>query len=180
MGENMLGSKTVIALAVLAVLIVFPLFPALTQAQNGAPASPQFADSVPLGDTIPVGTRITVENWQKYEQFMPDGMIALFQRGDYWKMPDDLDMEVGPTVIHPLPKTYLDATEKYGSQVKLVELPDGRLSLSGYPLSKSRGSSQGMEDPRQLLVSLHPPSVGRYLWNRMLCGQFRQHHLRCG
>src|ERR1700722_502136 len=115
MGENMLGCKTVIALAVLAVLIVFPLFPALTQAQNGAPASPQFADSVPLGDTIPVGTRITVENWQKYEQFMPDGMIALFQRRDYWKMPDDLDMEVGPTVIHPLPKTYLDATEKYGS-----------------------------------------------------------------
>jgi hypothetical protein len=41
-------------------------------------------------------------------------------------------IEIGPTVIHPLPKNYLDATEKYASQVQLVELPDGGLSITNY------------------------------------------------
>jgi hypothetical protein len=31
-----------------------------------------------------------------------------------------------------LPRKYLDATEKYSAQVKLIELPDRRLALSGY------------------------------------------------
>jgi hypothetical protein len=128
----MLADKSVSAFAVGALLAVCVSFPALTQAQNSAAANPGFADSVPLGSTIPAGTRITVENWQKYKQLMPNGMIALFQGGYYWKMPPDVEMEVGPTVIHPLPKTYLDATAKHASQVKLAELPDGRLSLNGY------------------------------------------------
>src|SRR6266851_4128968 len=43
-----------------------------------------------------------------------------------------ITMEVGPTVNYPLPKNYLEATEKYSSQVKIVELPDGGLTLTGY------------------------------------------------
>ena len=128
----MLASNTVSALAVSALLAVCALFPAFTQAQNGPAANLGVAGSVPPPGTIPAGTRITVENWQNYKQFMPDGMIALFQGSHYWKMPPDVEMEVGPTVIHPLPKTYRDATDKYASQVKLVELPGGRLSLNGY------------------------------------------------
>ena len=128
--SHVFASKIVSAApAVAALLAASLLFPALTQAQNGAAANPDF---VQPGGTIPAGTRITVQNWQNYEQFMPDGMIALFQGGYYWKMPPDVEMEVGPSVIHPLPKTYLDATEKYASQVKLLELPDGRLLLNGY------------------------------------------------
>jgi len=126
----MFASKIISAApAVAALLAAGLLFPALTQAQNGAAANP---DSVQSGGTIPAGTRITVKNWQNYKQFMPDGMIALFQGAYYWKMPPDVEMEVGPIVIHPLPKTYLDATEKYASQVRLLELPDGRLLLNGY------------------------------------------------
>ncbi len=143
----MLSTKTVRALAVSALLVFCPLFRALTQAQNGAAGNPGFADSVPPGGTIPAGTRITVNNWQKYKQFMPDGMVALFQRRYYWKMPSDVEMEVGPTVIHPLPKTYLAATEKYASQVTLLDLPDGRLSLSGYqggtPFPNPAGPNKG-------------------------------------
>jgi len=71
-------------------------------------------------------------NWRKYKQFMPDGMIALFEGTYYWKMPPDAEMELGPTVIHPLPKSYLEATEKNASQVTLIELPDGALSMKGY------------------------------------------------
>jgi hypothetical protein len=31
----------------------------------------------------------------------------------FWKMPPDVEIDVGPTIIHPLPKGYLNATEKY-------------------------------------------------------------------
>src|SRR5579859_233202 len=82
--------------------------------------------------TLPPGTIITMQNWSQFQQFMPDGMIVLFQGKSSWKMPDDVQMEVGPTVIHPLPEGYLAATEKYSPSVKVVELPDGGLNLTGY------------------------------------------------
>jgi len=80
----------------------------------------------------PVGARVTIQNWQKYREYMPDGMAALFEGKYFWKMPADAEMEVGPTVVHPLPKNYLDATEKFAGQAKLVDLPDGRLTMSNY------------------------------------------------
>lgn len=83
-------------------------------------------------DTIPPGTAITMDNWRDYRQFMPDGMVALFEGKYFWKMPPDVRIEVGPTVIHPLPRNYVEATEKYASQVKLIELAGGGLKLDGY------------------------------------------------
>ena len=100
--------------------------PTLCRAGDAATAS-QSASA-----TIAPGTQVNMSDWRDYQRFMPDGMVALFQGQYYWKMPADVQMEVGPTVIHPLPKTYLDATEKYASQVKMIELPDGGLTLSGY------------------------------------------------
>src|SRR5277367_4748797 len=70
--------------------------------------------------TIPIGTVITNSNWQQYQQFMPDGMVTLFQGKSSWKMPADVSMTVGPTVIHPLPAGYLAATEKYSPGTQLV------------------------------------------------------------
>jgi hypothetical protein len=93
------------------------------------------ANTVPIASAaggIPDGTRITVQNWQQYRQFMPDGMAAFFEGRYFWKMPADVAMDVGPTMIHPLPKGYVEATEKYASQVKIVELPGGGLTLEGY------------------------------------------------
>jgi len=81
---------------------------------------------------IPPGTTITMQNWQRYKQYMPDGMIALFEGKYFWKMPADVSMEVGPTIIHPLPPNYLAATEKYSDQVRIIELPSGGLNLTGY------------------------------------------------
>jgi hypothetical protein len=85
-----------------------------------------------LSETIPPGTVITMANWQNYRAFMPEGMVALFEGKYFWKMPPDVRIEIGPTVIHPLPKNYLAATEKYAQQVRLVELPDGGISLENY------------------------------------------------
>src|SRR5436190_18277796 len=62
---------------------------------------------------IPPGTVINMQNWQRYREFMPDGMAALFEGKYAWKMPNDVSLEVGPTIIHPLPRNYLAATEKY-------------------------------------------------------------------
>jgi hypothetical protein len=71
-------------------------------------------------------------NWQQYKSLMPDGMIALFDRNYFWKMPADVQIEVGPNITHPLPKNYLAATEKYASQVRIKELPTGGLTLENY------------------------------------------------
>ena len=108
-----------------------PVAPASAAATVPEPAAAT-GTAPAAGDTIAPGATITAQNWQQYQQFMPDGMAALFQGKYFWKIPPDVQMEVGPTVIHPLPKTYMEATEKYSAQVKLVDLPDGGLTLSGY------------------------------------------------
>ena len=53
------------------------------------------------GDIAP-GTRITMQNWDQYSQFMPDGMRELFQGKYFWKMPADVALDVGPTVIQSI------------------------------------------------------------------------------
>jgi Protein of unknown function (DUF1329) len=85
-----------------------------------------------LSEAIPPGTVITMANWQHYRAFMPDGMAALFEGKYFWKMPSDVRIELAPTVIHPLPKNYLAATEKYAQMVRLVELPNGGMTLENY------------------------------------------------
>jgi hypothetical protein len=81
---------------------------------------------------IPIGTTITMANWRQYQQFMPDGMVTLFEGKGSWKMPDDVAMKIGPTVIHPLPPGYLAATEKNSPAAKLIELSDGGLTIANY------------------------------------------------
>ncbi|MGH7932715.1 MAG: DUF1329 domain-containing protein, partial [Candidatus Binataceae bacterium] len=73
-----------------------------------------------------------MQNWRQFRQFMPDGMVALFEGRYFWKMPPDVEMVVGPTVLNPLPEDYLAATEKHAGQVKIVALPDGGRTISGY------------------------------------------------
>ena len=81
---------------------------------------------------IAPGTAITMQNWQDYRDFMPDGMVALFEGKYFWKMPPDMRLEVAPTELHPLPKNYLEAAEKYAAQVKIAAQPDGSLRLQNY------------------------------------------------
>jgi hypothetical protein len=65
-------------------------------------------------------------------EFMADGMAAFFEGKYFWKMAPDVRMPVGPTIIHSLPKGYMEATEKHSAQVKIGELADGGLTLTGY------------------------------------------------
>ena len=89
------------------------------------------ANDSATGD-IPSGTKITMQNWHQYAAFMPAGMQALFEGKYFWKMPADIELIVGPTVVHPLPLFYQQATERYASRVKLVATPDGGLMLRDY------------------------------------------------
>jgi Protein of unknown function (DUF1329) len=110
-----------------------PLAATLPAAAVSAPSAITISASKPeAADTMAPGTTITPQNWNQYQRFMPDGMAALFQGTYFWKMPADAQINVGPTIIHPLPKNYMAATEKYSSQVKIVELANGGLTLSGY------------------------------------------------
>jgi hypothetical protein len=82
-------------------------------------------DTAHQGD-ITIGTKITMSNWQQYKQFMPLGMIKLFEGTYGWKMPADVEMDVGPA--HEggnLPKTWVEATERYGAQTSVEVLPNG-------------------------------------------------------
>jgi len=104
-----------------------------TNADAAAGVAAQPNDAANSGsDGIPVGTVITMQNWQKYQQFLSDGVAALFAGKYFWKIPADVAMEVGPTIVNPMPKNYRAATEKYSAQVKVIELPDGSLTLDGY------------------------------------------------
>ncbi len=100
-------------------------------------------------DTIPPGTKITMRNWQQYKAFMPDGMVALFSGQYAWKMPDDVEMDVGPTTIHPLPKPFWDAVEKYSAQTRLVKLPNGAYNIENYvagvPFPHPEGPDKGTQ-----------------------------------
>ncbi len=117
-------------------LLYWVTSPLLAVAQSGA-STPSFVSDQGVskestGATIPPGTRITTQNWQQYRQFMSDGVQALFEGKYFWKMPDDAEINVGVTSVNPPPKTFLDATEKYSPQVKLIELPDGGITLQNY------------------------------------------------
>jgi hypothetical protein len=102
------------AVVIFVLVLIAPGYPL---AQEGLPLSANQTDaarapSAPSNSAISPGTRITMQNWQNFKQFMPDGMVALFEGRYFWKMPADVSMEVGPTVNYPLPKNYLEATEK--------------------------------------------------------------------
>jgi hypothetical protein len=116
-----IGFKAVLILAVRPMSAVAQISANVTKAMADGAAEP-----------IPPGTTINMQNWQQYRQFMPDGMAALFEGKYTWHMSPDVALEVGPTMIHPLPRNYTAATEKYAGQVQLQELPDGGLTLRNY------------------------------------------------
>ncbi|MGH7842013.1 MAG: DUF1329 domain-containing protein [Candidatus Binataceae bacterium] len=134
---------------VVGILMIFCLLaaigtgaPAFAQTASGASAA---APAAPLTDPnlapariqefqngIPVGTKITMANWEQYKSFMTDGLVELFEGKNFWKMPPDVEMNIGPTRIFPLPAGYPEATEKYGGQTEMVKLPDGHYDLKNY------------------------------------------------
>jgi len=80
----------------------------------------------------PVGTTITMANWQQYKSVMPLGMIKLFQGVYGWKMPADVQMTIAPAHYGIIPRSWVAATEKYGAQTQVEVLPNGHFELKNY------------------------------------------------
>lgn len=114
-------------LGLLITLTAISTTPQESPAAPGAPSAPTAQNA-----TIPPGTRITPQNWQRYKQFMSLGMQALFSGRYFWKIPADSYIEVGTTVPIALPRKYQQDTERYASQVKLRRVDTGGYTVDGY------------------------------------------------
>jgi Protein of unknown function (DUF1329) len=116
-------------------IVLFVALPSSAFAQAGTSRSEfdGWLKSTEHQGDLPIGTKITMSNWQQYKEFMPFGMIVFFQGQYYWKMPADLEMEIGPSHEEAnLPKSWVQATEKYGSQTSVEVLPNGHYVLKNY------------------------------------------------
>src|SRR6202162_4448923 len=82
--------------------------------------------------TISADAKITAANWQNYQQFMSEGMIALFEGTHFWRVPSHPEIELGPTIPIPLPREYLHDTERFSDRVKLTKLSTGGYVREGY------------------------------------------------
>ncbi|MGH8012553.1 MAG: DUF1329 domain-containing protein [Candidatus Binataceae bacterium] len=118
---------------------VFLAVPILAAAQEYTPPNyPPPTDMQQwLADTaqqkpIPPGTAITTSNWRQYKAEMSYGLQTLYSGKYFWKIPTDSAINVGPTMILSQPKTYLEATEKYGSQTSIGVTPSGHRYIRNY------------------------------------------------
>jgi hypothetical protein len=100
----------------------------------------QLADAV-VQQTPPVGTKITLRNWQNYRRFLPVGMQAAYSGKYRFRIgaEPEYGIEVAPAMNLTLPRKYLDDTRKYQGQERLVLGPEG-----GYTLSPLPGGTAGL------------------------------------
>jgi hypothetical protein len=92
-----------------------------------APAAALAADC----DVKP-GTVISKQNWMQYKDCFTYGEQRLWQGDLFWKIPEDVEIHVGAPHHYTLPKPYVEATEKYGGQARLVKQPGGLYKLDNY------------------------------------------------
>ncbi len=95
-------------------------------------AMQEWLNSTANQGNLPVGTTITAANWQQYKAFMPYGMQSLFAGSNFWKMPADVAITIGPTKALPLPQNYIAASEKYGNQTSVGTTPQGHHYVKNY------------------------------------------------
>jgi hypothetical protein len=106
-------------------------------------------------DTIPVGTKITPSNWQKYKDYMPQGLQIVLSGTSVWKVPPDAVMEVGPLVDYRVPKSWYDATEKYKNQTRLKKLDTGGYTVEGYQSGTPFADYSGPDQAYKILYNLY-------------------------
>jgi len=84
--------------------------------------------------TIPAGTKITVQNWQQYKQFLPMWIQGLYSQHYHFRMGDspDYTLVVGQFTDFPLRLKFRQDSEKYSGQVRLKKLPWGGYTIENY------------------------------------------------
>jgi hypothetical protein len=113
-------------------------------------------------ETIPPGTKITLQNWKKYRRFMPYWLQAAFAGNFHFKVGPEPEytIEVEPTQDYPLPRKWREDGEKYGSQVKLEKDANGGWIMKGWvagpPFPHPSGPNRGIEDVYDVWCSFRP------------------------
>ena len=109
-----------------------------------APKSAVFAEC-----RVTPGTVITKQNWMQYGDCFSAGVQHFWQGDLFWKMPDEVQIHLGPLPSWTLPQPFVEATEKYGAQTRLVKPPDGCYKLDDYvagvPFLNPSGPDKGTE-----------------------------------
>ena len=119
-------------LGLLAAFLVV-LLPALGRAQStDRTEMDQWVKDTANQGTVPTTGTITMSNWQQYKQFIPLGMQKLFEGTYFWKMPQDVQINLAPAKYDFLPSSWVAATEQYGSQTSVKVLPNGHYELDNY------------------------------------------------
>jgi hypothetical protein len=158
-----------------------PLQMAAVYAPHPERATPSVsARSKDAGADIPVGTKITLANWQQYKTYMPEGMIALFSGQYALKMPGDVELDVGPRRRIVAPSTFRQASEEHNGQVRVVHLPDGRNDIANYVAGEPFPNPSGPDKGYQILADLwytYSPHLavgmpGRGVWNVRMLDRF--------
>ena len=85
-------------------------------------------------ETIRPGTQITLQNWQRYKNYLPFGIQVLYSSQYRWHVDSspEFTITVGPTVDYTWPRQYLEDTEKYGNQTRLIRLDSGGNTIENY------------------------------------------------
>ncbi len=138
-----------------------------------------YAAMVPADSTesIPPGTKITLQNWQQYRKFMPIGVQAMFSQQYPFRADSspDFTIEVGPTVTIPMAKRLREDTEKYAGQTKLRKVDSGGYTAEGYvagvPFPKPSGDLAGVQALYNAFYGFIPP-IYRYLTKTSLVDRF--------
>jgi hypothetical protein len=85
-------------------------------------------------ETITPDTQITLGNWQRYKRFLPFGVQVLYSGRHRWRVGSspDFAITVGPTIYYAWPRQYLEDTEKYGNQTRLIKTEAGGYTIANY------------------------------------------------
>ncbi len=124
--------------------------------------------------TIPPGTQITLQNWRQYKNFMPLWLQAAYTGDYHWHIGPgpEFTITVGPTSNLPLPKKFLENTEKYHNQVGLEKLSDGGFAIKGYtagvPFPNPSEPNEAVKIMYNVWLPWRPAVSRYYTWDRIV------------
>ena len=156
--------KRVVGLVVLNVLLMSGLLASQARAETQKFNRKDFEELVDVSstETIPAGTKITLQNWQQYRRFMPVFLQYLFSGKNRFHVGQgpEYTAAVVPTEDYPMPKAMRDDTEKYAGQTTLEPYPPtGGFTFKGY---KAGTPFPNPQEPNRAAKILFNAWVGYY------------------
>jgi hypothetical protein len=116
-------------------------------------------------DSIPDGTRITTQNWQRYQKFLSLAMRAFFSGKYLWRAEPDFYLEVGSTRPLPAPLEYRRDSEKYNQSAKLVPVGEGAYTVTGYVAGQPFTTVAEPNMAEKILYNAYYQYAPAVLWN---------------